>query len=62
MQTEAQKRAKKKYDSANMTYQTIKVKRDLLQAFRQAVQDNGQQVNTVFREYMERYIKENTRE
>ena len=62
MQTEAQKRAKKKYDSANMTYQTIKVKRDLLQAFRQAVQDNGQQVNTVFREFMERYIKENTRE
>lgn len=61
MQTEAQKRAKKKYDSANMTYQTIKVKRDLLQAFRQAVQDNGQQVNTVFREYMERYIKENTK-
>ena len=49
-----------KDDKENMSYQTIKVKKDLLQAFRQAVQDNGQQVNTVFREFMEGYIKENT--
>ena len=60
--SEAQKRARNKYDKENMDRVTIKVKKDLLQAFRQAVQDNGQQVNTVFREYMERYIKENTRE
>ena len=62
MISEAQKKARDKYDKENMSYQTIKVKKDLLQQFRQAVQDNGQQVNTVFREYMEGYIKDNTRE
>lgn len=56
----AQKKARDKYDKENMAYQTIKVKKDLLQQFRQVVQDNGQQVNTVFREFMEGYIKENT--
>ena len=60
--SEAQKRARNKYDRENMNRVTIKVKKDLLQQFRQAVQDNGQQVNTVFREFMEGYIKENTRE
>ena len=60
--TEAKKQANKRYDQKNMAYQTIKVKRDLLEEFRQRVQDNGQQVNTVFREFMEGYIKENTRE
>lgn len=57
--SDAKKQANKRYDDKNMAYQTIKVKRDLLQRFRQAVQDNGQQVNTVFREFMERYVKEN---
>ena len=58
--SEAQKRARNKYDKENMDRVTIKVKKELLQSFRQAVQDNGQQVNTVFREFMEEYIKENT--
>lgn len=57
--SDAKKQANKRYDDKNMAYQTIKVKRDLLQRFRKAVQDNGQQVNTVFREFMERYVKEN---
>ena len=56
--SEAQKRARDKYDKENMDRVTIKVKKDLLQQFRQAVQDNGQQVNTVFREFMEEYIKQ----
>ena len=59
MTTEAQKRAKIKYDKENMQYQTIKIKKETLQKFRQLVQDNGQQVNTVFKEFIERYIKEN---
>ena len=58
MTTEAQKRAKKKYDSENMAFQTIKVNKALLLEFRQAVQDNGDKVNTVLREAMETYIKE----
>lgn len=56
--SEAQKRARDKYDKENMDRVTIKVKKDLLQQFRQAVQDNGQQVNTVFRKFMEEYIKQ----
>ena len=54
------KRARDKYDKENMDRVTIKVKKDLLQRFRQVVQDNGSQVNTEFRLFMERYIKDNT--
>ena len=56
--TEAKKQANKRYDQKNMAYQTIKVKRDLLEEFRQRVQDNGKQVNTVFREFIEQYIQD----
>ena len=59
MQTEAQKRAKKKYDDQNMQYQTIKINRELLQEFKQVVQARGERVNTVFKEFIERYIEEN---
>lgn len=62
MTTEAQKRAKIKYDSANMAYQTIKVPKKTLEAFRQAVQSKGERVNTVLREYMEEYTRENSEE
>lgn len=56
--SDAQKRARNKYDKENMDRVTIKVKKDLLQAFRQRVQDNGKQVNTVFREFIEQYIQD----
>lgn len=59
MQTEAQKRASKKWDDANMQYQTIKINRELLQEFKQVVQSKGERVNTVFKEFIERYIQEN---
>ena len=58
MTTEAQKRAKKKYDSENMAFQTIKVNKALLLDFRQVVQDSGDKVNTVLREAMEEYIQQ----
>jgi uncharacterized protein (DUF4415 family) len=54
--SEAKKQANKKWDSENMAYQTVKVNKDLLQQFRQAVQDRGERVNTVLKEFMERYI------
>lgn len=62
MTTEAQKRAKKKYDSENMAFQTIKVNKDLLLEFRQCVQDSGDKVNTVLREAMEQYIIDHKKE
>ena len=58
MVSEAQKKARNKYDSENMDRVTVKVKKELLQQFRQAVQERGEKVNTVLREAMETYIKE----
>jgi len=58
MVSEAQKKARNKYDSENMDRITVKVKKELLQQFRQAVQERGEKVNTVLREAMETYIKE----
>lgn len=58
MVSEAQKKARNKYDSENMDRVTIKVKKELLQQFRQAVQDSGDKVNTVLREAMEEYIQQ----
>lgn len=45
-----------KWDAANMAYQTVKVRRELLDRFKQACADRGEKVNTVLREAMERYI------
>lgn len=58
MVSEAQKKARNKYDSENMDRVTIKVKKELLQQFRQAVQDSGDKVNTVLRKAMEYYIQQ----
>lgn len=57
MVSEAQKKARNKYDSENMDRVTVKVKKELLQEFRQAVQEAGDKVNTVLREAMEEYIQ-----
>ena len=52
----------KKYDSENMAYQTVKVRRELLEEFKALVQANGDKVNTVLREAMEQYIAEHKSE
>ena len=54
----AQKKSNKKYDDAHMAYQTVKLKRETLEEFRQLVQRNGDKVNTVIRQGIERYIEE----
>lgn len=56
--SDSQRRAADKYDAAYMAYQTVKVRRDLLQSFRAAVATRGDRVNTVLRQAMERYIAE----
>jgi uncharacterized protein (DUF4415 family) len=45
-----------------MSYQTVKVRRELLEEFRELVQANGDKVNTVLRQAMERYIEEHKTE
>lgn len=58
----AQLAAVKKYDQENMAYQTVKVKKDLLEKFRETCKANGDKVNTVLREAMENYIAKGGRE
>lgn len=53
--TDAKRRANKKWDAGNMAYQTVKVKKTLLEDFKSACAQNGDRVNTVLREAMEKY-------
>ena len=56
--SKSQTQARDKWDAENMAYQTVKVRRDLLNTFRETCKRNGDRVNTVLREAMEHYIKE----
>ena len=55
--SEAKRKANLKYDNENMAYQTVKVNKALLSDFKQAVNENGEKVNTVLRVAMENYVK-----
>lgn len=51
--------ANKRWDEKNeMTYQTIKIRKSLLDEFKAACAKRGDRVNTVLREAMEQYVKE----
>ena len=52
--------ANDRWDAANMAYQTVKVRKELLEMFRAACQTNGDKVNSVLREAMEDYINRTT--
>lgn len=54
--SESKRASNDRWDAANMAYQTIKVRRELLEAFKLACADRGDRVNTVLREAMERYV------
>jgi uncharacterized protein (DUF4415 family) len=60
--SEKQKGYQKKYDDANMAYQTIKVRKTLLADFKAACAERGDRVNTVLRQAMEEYIAKEGRE
>ena len=60
MVSEAKKATNLKWDKENMAYQTIKVRRELLEDFKAACAARGDRVNTVLREAMERYIADCT--
>ena len=57
MVTEAKKATNKSWDDKNMAYQTIKIRRELLEEFKSACARNGDKVNTVLREAIENYVK-----
>ena len=56
--SESKKQSNAKWDKENMAYQTVKVRRELLDQFKAACTARGDKVNTVLRVAMERYIKE----
>ena len=59
MLTDAKKASNAAWDKENMVYQTVKVRKEILEAFRAAVAANGDKVNTVLREAMEEYARGN---
>lgn len=52
----SQRAAADRWDAANMAYQSIKVRKDLLDKFKAACAERGDKVNTVLREAMEQYV------
>ena len=54
--TEAKKQSNAKWDKENMAYQTVKVRRELLDQFKAECARRGDKVNTILREAMEDYI------
>ena len=53
----AKKASNAEWDGKNMSYQTVKVRKEILQDFRAAVAANGDRVNTVLKDAMVDYIK-----
>ncbi len=56
MVSESKRASNDKWDKGNMAYQTVKVRRELLEDFKAACAARGAKVNTILREAMEDYI------
>ena len=56
--SEAKKQSTAKWDKENMAYQTVKVRRELLDQFKAECARRGDKVNTILREAMEEYISQ----
>ena len=56
MVSDSKRAANDRWDTAHMTYQTVKVRRELLEKFRATCTERGDKVNTVLRQAMEDYI------
>lgn len=55
--TESKRTSNDRWDKENMSYQTVKVRKELLDEFKETCKLRGDRVNTVLREAMESYIK-----
>lgn len=58
MVSEAKKASNARWDADNMAYQTVKVRREILEDFKAAAAARGDKVNTILREAMEKYIED----
>lgn len=54
--SDAKRKSNEKWDKENMAYQTVKVRRELLEQFKATCAERGDRVNTVLRKAMENYI------
>lgn len=54
--SDAKRKSNEKWDKENMAYQTVKVRRELLEQFKATCAERGDRVNTVLRVAMENYI------
>ena len=54
--SDAKRKSKEKWDRENMAYQTVKVRRELLEQFKATCAERGDRVNKGLREAMENYI------
>lgn len=54
--SDAKKRARDNWDKEHMAYQTIKVRRELLDQFRAECARRGDKINTVLRQAIESYV------
>ena len=57
MPTEAQKRARDKWDAENMSVISCKLKREIAENFKTAVKANGTTPNELFRGWIAAYLK-----
>ena len=53
--------SQEKWDNNNMAYQTVKVRKTLLEQFRATCAENGDTVNTILRKAMEEYVEKHQR-
>ena len=54
--SEAKKQSNAKWDKENMAYQTVKVRRELLDQFKAECARRGDKVHTILRQAIEDYI------
>lgn len=54
--SQAKKDSNARWDKDNMAYQTVKIRREVKEAFHAACKERGDKPNTVLREAMEAYI------
>lgn len=59
MPTDAQKRARNKWDAENMTIVGCKMRRDLAEAFKAAAKANGTTPNALIRAWIDAYMQGN---
>jgi len=58
MKSEAQKRASQRWDAKHMGHISASMRADIAEAFRRKAYENGTTVNTLIREFAEKYIQE----